>query len=221
MAAMQEKIILFDQDGTLLDSAPGIKKCAQETLDKLGYAVPKAEDLDYFIGPPLRDCFRLSKVNEEDIEEAVLIYRELYESKGKYNAKVYPSVRESLSLLKEAGYRLFVCTSKNESLAKDILRHFELDAFFKRAFGSASDGKGAEKGAIIRSCLAYIGKEANALMIGDTHLDAEGAKQNGIPCLIVNFGYGNKTKINSVGAYSYIDSFGEIDPLYERIYYRG
>ena len=215
---MQNKVILFDQDGTLLDSAPGIKLCAQETLKELGYPVPEKENLNYFIGPPLRDCFRLSSVKEEDIEQAVLIYRKLYEEKGKYNARVYPGVEEGLKSLKQAGYRLFVCTSKNGNLAKDILTKFKLNQYFEQTFGSTSDGVGARKGEIIHRCLSYIKEDADVLMVGDTHLDAEGAKQNNIPCLLVNFGYGDKTKIEKENPYAMIDSFLEIGPIFKKIY---
>ena len=215
---MKNKVILFDQDGTLLDSAPGIKHCAQETLRKLGYPVPEKKDLDYFIGPPLRDCFRLSNVQEEDIEQAVGLYRELYENEGKYNAKVYPTVEEGLKSLKQAGYRLFVCTSKNGNLAKDILFKFGLNQYFEQVFGSTSDGVGARKGEIIRRCLSYIKEEADVLMIGDTHLDAEGANQNGIPCLLVRFGYGDEKKIEQQHPYATIDSYFEIEPIFKRIY---
>ncbi len=218
MRPMKDKIILFDQDGTLLDSAPGIKVCAQETLKQLGYPVPEKKDLNYFIGPPLRDCFRLSNVKEKDIEQAVLIYRKLYEEKGKYSAEVYPDVEEGLKSLKQAGYRLFVCTSKNGDLAKDILTKFKLDQYFEQAFGSASDGAGARKGEIIHHCLSYIKEDADVLMIGDTHLDAEGAKQNNIPCLLVSFGYGDKAKIEKENPYAMIDSFLEIEPIFKKIY---
>ena len=214
---MKTKVILFDQDGTLLDSAPGIKHCAQEVLRKLGYKVPKAKDLDYFIGPPLRDCFRLSKVKEEDIEEAVLLYRGLYESEGKYNATVYPSVKEELRKLKENGCRLFVCTSKNGELAKDILTHFGLEECFEETFGSSSDGVGAKKGEIIRRCLASLEDEADVMMVGDTELDARGAKENSIPCVLVNFGYGNKKEMAAESPYAFIDSFKEIGPIFERL----
>ncbi len=215
---MKSKVILFDQDGTLLDSAPGIKECAQETLRMLSYPVPEKKDLNYFIGPPLRDCFRLSNVKEEDLEKAVALYREFYEKDGKYNASVYPSVLEGLQSLTRTGYRLFVCTSKNGDLAKDILEKFGLSLYFEKTFGSSSDGVGARKGEIIHRCLSYINEGADVLMIGDTHLDAEGANQNNIPCLLVNFGYGDKAKIEKERPYATINSFLEIDPLFKKIY---
>lgn len=218
MLPMKSKIILFDQDGTLLHSAPGIKECAQRTLRKLGYPVPEKKDLDYFIGPPLRDCFRLSNVKEEDLEQAVALYREYYERSGKYNASVYPTVLDGLISLKKAGYRLFVCTSKNEELAKDILKEFGLSPCFEKVFGSSSDGVGARKGDIIRRCLSIIKEEADVLMVGDTHLDVEGANQNKIPCLVASFGYGDESKIEKEHPYATIDSFSEIDVLFRKIY---
>ena len=215
---MKSKAILFDQDGTLLDSAPGIKRCAQETLKALGYPAPEAKDLNYFIGPPLRDCFRLSHVEEKDIEKAVLVYRRLYGSGGKYEAAIYPSILEGLSELKRKGYRLFVCTSKNGELAKDILLKFKLNNYFEGVFGSTSDGVGAKKGEIIRRCLSYIKEDTDVLMVGDTHLDAEGANQNAIPCLLVSFGYGEKEKYDKEKPYAVIDSFSEIDPIFKKLY---
>ena len=215
---MPSKAILFDQDGTLLDSAPGIKKSAQETLAKMGYPVPAYSSLDYFIGPPLSDCFRLSKVEEKRIPEAMRIYRGIYEKGRKYEAMVYPLVVEGLSELKEKGFRLFVCTSKKESLAQDTLAHFGLSEYFEGIFGAASDGKGARKGEIIRRCLASIKGEKNALMIGDTPLDAQGAKENKIPSAIVNFGYGDPKKIQEEKPVAIIGSFLEIPSVFDAIY---
>ena len=63
------KHILFDLDGTMMDSGPGIKHTAIRTLKEMHLSSPSYEDLDFFIGPPLRDCFRLCKVPEERIEE--------------------------------------------------------------------------------------------------------------------------------------------------------
>ena len=215
---MNQKAILFDQDGTLLDSAPGIKRCAQETLLELGMEPPAYADLDYFIGPPLRDCFRLSNVDEKNIEKAVVIYRKLYADHGKYDASIYPGLISALKQAKEEGFLLFVCTSKNEILAKDILKHFSLDSYFDGVFGSRSDGAKAEKGAIIKRCLGNLGKRCKAIMVGDTHLDAIGAKENDIPCLIVDFGYGNKEKLKQNPPFKAIHSFDEIIGVYKEIY---
>ena len=69
-----KKRIFFDQDGTLVESGPGIKHSARKTLEKRKLPVIPYEELDFFVGPPLRDCFRLCHVPEERIEEACLIF---------------------------------------------------------------------------------------------------------------------------------------------------
>ena len=184
----------------------------------MGHPVPAFSSLDYFIGPPLSDCFRLSGVEEKRIPEATRIYREIYEKGRKYEASVYPSVEEGLLQLKERGFRLFVCTSKKEALAQDILAHFGLSEYFEGTFGATSDGKGARKGEIIRRCLISIEGEMNALMIGDTPLDAQGAKENKIPAAIVNFGYGEPKRIKEEKPVAIIGSFLEIPSVFDAIY---
>lgn len=205
-----EKAILFDQDGTLLDSAPGIKRCANFTLKELGYPLIPVEDLDFFIGPPLKECFRLCKIKEEDVEKATEVYRKEYASGGKYEATVYPDVASTLAELKNRGYRLYVCTSKNEFLAKDILVHFGLDSLFDGVFGATSDGAGAKKEAIIARCLKSLPLETDATMIGDTELDAFGAKENNILCYILSYGYGNPDKYKNFEPKATLASFKEL-----------
>lgn len=210
-----EKAILFDQDGTLLNSAPGIKRCANFTLKKLDYPLIPAKDLDFFIGPPLRDCFRLCGVLEKDIEDATKIYREEYANGGKYEALVYSGVATTLAELRKRGYKLYVCTSKNELLAKDILVHFNLDEYFDDVFGAPSDGIGAKKEAIVSRCLKSLPSSANATMVGDTELDAFGAKANGIPCYIFSYGYGDKAKIQELSPNGILDSFENLLGVFE------
>ncbi len=207
---LMEKVILFDQDGTLLNSAPGIKRCANFTLEKLDYPLIPEKELDFFIGPPLRDCFRLCKVQEKDIENATAIYREEYANGGKYEALVYPDVASTLEELRNRGYKLFVCTSKNEVLAKDILIHFGLSSFFDGVYGAPSDGVGAKKEAIICRCLKSLPQGKEAIMVGDTELDAYGAKANGIPCYIFSYGYGDKDKIKELSPLGILNSFKEL-----------
>ena len=205
-----EKAILFDQDGTLLDSAPGIKRCANFTLKELGYPQIPVKDLDFFIGPPLKDCFRLCKIREEDIVKATEIYRKEYASGGKYEATVYPDVASTLFELKNRGYKLYVCTSKNEILAKHILLHFGLDSLFNGVFGATSDGAGAKKEAIIARCLKSLAPKTEVTMIGDTELDAFGAKENRIPCYILSYGYGNPAKIKALEPKAILGSFKQL-----------
>lgn len=197
--------ILFDQDGTLLDSAPGIKKCAIEVLKTLGVPNKPYEEMNYFIGPPLRECFKLSNVPEDKLDEAVLLFREIYQEKGGFDAKIYSGIVEALKELKRLGYFLFVCTSKGKPVAVDVLTHFGLAPLFDGIYGATIDGKVTKKKDIIAKCLEE-NKPDIAIMVGDTYLDVEGANANNIKTIGVTYGYGDKNRMIEEGASSFTDS---------------
>lgn len=196
------KAVLFDQDGTLLDSAPGIKRCAIATLQAMRLPLIPYENLDFFIGPPLRDCFRLCHVPESRIEEAVKIYREKYEGSGNgyLDATIYPQIDELLKTLRHNGIKTYVCTSKAEPLAVMILQAFHLDPLFDGVYGASLDGSLAAKSDIIHHCLSNEQLHHDAIMVGDTVLDLRGAAANGIPFFGVVWGYGEKETMLQEGA---------------------
>lgn len=194
------KAILFDQDGTLLDSGPGIKHTAIETLERMNLPHPYLEDMDYFVGPPLQDCFRLSGVPEDRVMEAVRTYREIYGVTGMYEETVYPGVVDMLKQLHQDGYKVYVTTSKGQHLAEPILKHFGLYDLFDGVFGASMDLKRAEKSLIIEDCLNSLGEEHEALMVGDTFYDILGALKNKIPAIGVTYGYGENQKMLDSGA---------------------
>lgn len=216
---MSVKAVLFDLDGTVMDSGPGIKHSAIATLKEMHLPAPSYEDLNYFIGPPLRDCFRLSHVSEERVEEAVKIYRKNYEKeKGGYlDANPYPGMIEMLSSLKKKGYLSFVCTSKGEALAKRIVHAFSLDTLFAGVYGSTLDGKISKKKDIISLCLSSLSSGSKAVMIGDTYLDIVGANENHIPGIGVTWGYGEKSRMKEVGAVALVDNTEECEEKIEEV----
>ena len=102
------KTLLFDLDGTLTDSSEGITKCAQLALnhfDKTGYSLA---DLRVFIGPPLNETFARFGLHDEQIEEAIKVFRSRYNTVGKFENKPYPHIKKTLKDLKKAGAKLAV-----------------------------------------------------------------------------------------------------------------
>lgn len=194
------KTILFDLDGTLTDSGEGIINCASLALDKLGLPVPDRETMRVFVGPPLRESFPKFGVRNEDVEEAIAIYRSRYVPIGMFENTPYPGIRALLAALKAHGHKLYVATSKPESMAKAILEKFELANYFDAIYGASLDSSRDSKEKVIAYVLAHNGPCDDIIMVGDTHFDVLGAADNGIQTIGVSWGYGKVDDMVAAGA---------------------
>lgn len=194
------KSILFDLDGTLTDSGEGIMNCAALALERFGIPIPPRDALRVFIGPPLHDTFRQFGVPEDQVDEAIRIYRSRYVPIGKFENTPYPGIRELLEQLRARGHRLFVATSKPEDMSVEILEHFDLAHFFDRICGASLDRSRSSKDAVIAYLLQQHGTEEPMVMVGDTVFDILGAAAHGIPAVGVAWGYGSVEEMKKAGA---------------------
>jgi phosphoglycolate phosphatase len=214
---------LFDLDGTITESAPGIIASIKYAKEKLGLNEPrspndKARAFDYnvFVGPPLLESFmKYFSIDEAQGREAMTAYREYYANRGIFENAVYPRVSETLARLAGAGKRLSIATSKPTQYAERIIEHFGLAEFFEYINGSDMGEKNAKKGDVIHSALArYPGIDRSAfLMIGDRREDIVGAKENALASCGALWGYGSKAELVEAGAdflASDISELGEI-----------
>lgn len=193
--------LLFDLDGTLTDSAPGILNCARYSLEKMGREIP--DDLNDFIGPPLTYSFgTMFGMNAEDTERAIVFYRERYSTKGLFENSVYEGIVPMLDRLADAGLTLAVATNKPERFAKPILEHFGLAKYFKVIAGSYSDSVRNTKREIIEYVLGELGDpdKDSVLMIGDRSHDIVGAHEAGVKALGILWGYGDTEELTGHGA---------------------
>jgi phosphoglycolate phosphatase len=208
--------VVFDLDGTLTDSRPGILRTTRHALRRLnettGRAAPIPEEsaLDFMIGPPLRETFA-GLVGPDLVEPLLAFYRERYSETGMFENAVYPGIPEALEALQAAGHRLFVATSKNEGDARRILDHFGLTQFFAEIYGAQNDGGRAVKDELLAFLIAREGIDANdAVMIGDRKFDALGARAVGLPMIGALWGYGTREELREAGADPLIETPGEI-----------
>ena len=197
---MEGKIILFDLDGTLTDSGEGITKCVKLALDHFHIPVESLDSLRYFVGPPLRDSFVKAGVPEEQVEEAIAVYRSRYTNVGLFENVPYPGIRELLETLKGQGHRLFVATSKPEGMSVRILEHFDLAKYFEIIAGATLDRSRLEKSDVIAYLFQQAGNTGNCIMVGDTVFDVEGAAAHNIPTIGVAWGYGKVEDMIRAGA---------------------
>ena len=197
-------LILFDLDGTLTDSGPGILNCLEFALEDQGIPIPEREEMRKLLGPPLVVTFRdVFGMNEEQISQAIDKYRERYHDVGLFENSVYEGVPELLAELQGAGLRLVTATSKPEYSATRILQHFELDQYFDFIGAAALDGSRDSKSLVIAHTLLNTNTHPtshNMIMIGDRHHDVHGAKEHGIDTIGVLWGYGDRDELDEAGA---------------------
>ena len=202
---INKRYILFDLDGTVSDSKPGILKAMQYAMKSFGIEI-KDEELNsysYFLGPPLRDGFKkMGKLKDEEIESAVKKYREYYIPIGMFENELYPGIKDLLIKLKENGKTVILATSKAEVLAKQILEHFALLKYFDFVGGCELDGRRSDKTEVILYALEQCGilsdkEKAKAIMVGDRNHDIIGAAKAGIESVGVLYGYGSKEELAS------------------------
>ena len=197
---MTYNAVFFDLDGTLTDSGEGIINCATLALNHFGLPVPSRQEMRVFVGPPLDQTFIRYGVPADKTDDAIRVFRSRYTTVGKFENFPYPGVREMLEALKEQGCRLFVATSKPESLANEVLNHFDLAKYFEKICGATMDGSRSHKADVIRYLLAQVSGVENVVMVGDTAYDVIGAAEHQIPCIGVSWGYGLIEDMEKAGA---------------------
>lgn len=211
------QVILFDLDGTLTESGEGIINCVQYALEKLGKKEEHPENLQCFIGPPLKEQFmKYAGLSEEEGEKAVVYYRERYTTTGIFENRLYPKIPELLELLKINNKILAVASSKPEVYVKQILEHFQIADYFTAIVGSELDGRRTEKAEIIEEALRRMHLEEErdkVLMVGDRSHDVQGAISCGLQCIGVAYGYGSREELEKAGAVYIADSVEDLGIL--------
>jgi phosphoglycolate phosphatase len=193
--------LIFDLDGTLTDSKPGILGCLREVLEARkmsGYG-----SLDRFIGPPVEQWVEemLPHGSAADREALASDYRACYDRVGWSNNSVYPGVAEMLAQLHHAGFPLYVCTSKHEHFAVRILENFGIAKYFNAIYGDRIDYESHTKSDLLARTLSQNAIDrASAWMVGDRSFDIEAAHLNGIRCLGARWGYGTPEEMAQADA---------------------
>lgn len=207
------KYILFDLDGTLTHSHPGIYACIRYALEEMGREEPKEEQLRKCIGPTLMYSFRnYFGMDEETAKIATAKYRERYAVKGLFENEPIEGALDCLRALREAGYVLAMATSKPSVFALQISKKFGFSPYLAEEVGCGIDGSLPTKADVIAEAMRRLGATAEeCLMVGDRKHDAEGAKLCGVDCAMLKVGYAENEEefISSAPEYVF-DGFAEL-----------
>lgn len=229
---MTIRYALFDLDGTISASAPGITKSVQYALSCLGINEPDLQNLESFVGPPLNvEFMRRYHLNPEETEFAVNKYREYYtQKKAIFDCSLYPGTEQMLSACKNAGIRLAIASSKPQPFVIQILEKFGILHYFDIVVGSMMHEEKEKAGTdqktmLVKKALKQLRGLASTdpadedsfrkgcAMIGDRSFDMIGAKANHVFALGVSFGYGSEEELLSAGADRIAHSVKELEQI--------
>ena len=208
--------ILFDLDGTLTNPRLGIGNSLKYALRQMQIDGYSEEILERFVGPPLQDNFKnLFGMNERNTALAVEHFRTYFGEKGLFENEPYQGITELLEELYLSGKRVYVVTSKLEKYARMIMRHFEFDRYLEDLQGAEATGKHSGKGQLIEQLMERnrIPASTSVVMVGDTHYDLIGARENEISSIAVSYGFGTMETLSNCNPDYLVDSVDELAEL--------
>ncbi|MCU1526951.1 MAG: haloacid dehalogenase [Frondihabitans sp.] len=188
--------VLFDLDGTIADSAPGITATLAFTLEELGLPVPPPAELLTWVGPPLAESFTI-KIGLEGaaLKDAMRLYRRHYLAVGALDSRPFPGIEGLLRRVHAAGIPTSLATSKPEGPALVMLDHFGLTKYLDVITGASEDEVRSAKADVVEEALARLTARgvdvSRPVLVGDRSHDVEGAAAHGVPTIIVEWGYGS------------------------------
>ncbi|MCR5420638.1 MAG: HAD hydrolase-like protein [Lachnospiraceae bacterium] len=189
------KNVIFDLDGTLLDTKEGILESVEYSIKKLGYTVLSYEDMLSFVGPPVQTSFiKHFGCSKEEAQRAAGVFRDYYKEKALLKAEPYGGIYGLCEKCLDNGIKMAVATYKREDYALKLLKHFGFDKYCNPMHG-ADNNNILKKEDIILMCVDEMGaKKDECVLVGDTDNDAKGAKTADIPFIAVTYGFGFKTE---------------------------
>lgn len=187
--------IIFDLDGTLLDTAEGVLNSVRYAAEVMGYEPLSDEVMRTFIGPPVKhSLIRVYGLDDAEAAKATEVFRDRYKNHDLMKAVPYEGIMDLLKKLKEEGFLVGVATLKREDYAVLLLEHYHISDYCDCICGSDFDSK-MLKIDVLQNCLAKLGlSPKEAVLIGDTSSDGTGAAQAGTDFVAVTYGFGPSTE---------------------------
>lgn len=197
------KAVLFDFDGTLANSSKGIFSTALKVVHDMGYDRNWPENqLRKFIGPPLKDCFRIAfNLKEEELDDAVYRYRDIYNKTGYLECALYDGIKELLIILKKRGLLIGAASNKEQSTLERCIENLGLASYFDGIFGTDIAGYLKKADVIRRGIQEFSLLPNEVVMVGDTENDRLGALESEVNFIGVTWGFGYTIPCLSDGVY--------------------
>ncbi len=210
-----KKYLLFDLDGTVTDSAPGVIASAVYAMEKQGVPVPDSRTMAKFLGPPLKYSFMTyAGIEEERVEDTIRLYREHYRVDGIYKNSLYPGATEFLKKAVSLGKVLLIASSKPKPFVETVLEYLKVAEYFSHISAASFSDAHLSKALIVAKAMEMAGATTeDCVMIGDRCYDIEGAASNGIPCVGIVNGSIFEKELYETGAAAIAADYFELDKI--------
>lgn len=186
--------VIFDFDGTVVDTGEGILKSLQYSFEQMGHEVPELSDLKKFIGPPIYYSYtHYYGISEEEVGDYIKKYRERYWVEGIYECELYEGFLQMILALKEKGIKIGIASSKPERLIYAVADFLKITDLFDAIVGvKIDDSNHSSKTGLVLESMKIMGaaEKEKVLMVGDRLYDIDGAKGAGVDSCGALWGYG-------------------------------
>jgi len=205
--------LLFDLDGTLTDSFPGICQSVNHALAEIGCERVSDARLRPFVGAPLRTIFRALTSSDDPalLRRALAVYRARFDEIGILENRVFPGIPEALGTFRSSGHSLQVVTARSAASARHVVRHFAIDHYFDAVHGPEPADHACEKSELVLAALrAARASATETIMIGDRADDIHAARTHDVRAVAVRWGYGAPDEIAAAGPHYVAESVADL-----------
>jgi 2-phosphoglycolate phosphatase len=211
------KLVIFDFDGTLVDSATGIWHTANEMAKKYKMKSFKRDFIIRQVGTGLdnfiSDVFP-GQVKQYGMKEVMKIYRGIYDMKYKDGLRIYRNVKQTLKYLYARGVLLAIASNKLKKYVDNINAELGINDYFDITLGSEDVLRRKPDPFVVRHLMKkYSVRKKDVLFVGDSQYDVETAKNAGVDCAYLTYGYADKKIIRKLKPEFYLDDFGSLTDM--------
>ncbi|MDA1107124.1 MAG: phosphoglycolate phosphatase [Proteobacteria bacterium] len=217
------KMVLIDLDGTLVDSAPDLAYCVDETLKHLGLPPQGLARVRDWVGNGVEKLMRRALTGDIDgepdvalLKRAMPVFLELYEGNLAQRSHLFPGIREGIALLKAQGIALGCVTNKIARFTEPLLKQLGVrDAFAIVVSGDTLPQKKPHPAPLLHAAQFFNVAPHESLMVGDSVHDVEAARAAGFQVVCVSYGYNHGSDIRAAQPDAVIDSLLELPKLFD------